>query len=141
MKIWHVGILTEDLEKTLKTYGVIPGADRDSWQIGEMTFAPEAMRVGAGGTLKFAMCSIGGIFCEFIEPITKTSYHYQELKSKGPGIHHIAYSCVDDMEEVLEALLAKGGRVVWEIQRKEHVCYVELPDEGTILEIIDIDPT
>ena len=139
MKIWHIGVLTENLEKTLEAYGAIPGVNRDEWRTGEMTFGPEAMRVGEGGTLKFAMCAIGGVTYEFLEPLTESSYQYQELKKKGPGIHHIAYSCKDDMEEVLASLLAQGGRVVWEIQRREHVCYVELPGEGAILEIINLE--
>jgi methylmalonyl-CoA/ethylmalonyl-CoA epimerase len=139
MNLWHIGVLTESLEKTINTYGAIPGTDSNEWHIREMTFTPEDMRVSAGGTLKTAMCMIGGVCLEFIEPLTETSYHYQELKKKGPGIHHVAYSCPDDMAEVLKALLEKGGRVVWEIQRKEHVCYVELPDEGSILEIIDVN--
>ena len=139
MKLWHIGVLTEDLEKAIGTFGAIPGTKRDAWRIGEMTFTPEDMRVSTGGTLKFAMCEIGGVSYELIEPLTESSYHFQELKKKGPGIHHIAYTCKEDMREALSALLEKGGRVVWEIQRKEHVCYVALPDEGMILELIDIE--
>ena len=139
MKLWHVGVLTENLEKAVRTFEVIPGINSDEWKACELAFTQEDMLVGVGGTLKTVMCMIGGLCYEFIEPLTDTSYHYHELEKKGPGIHHVAYSCPGNMAEVLGSLLAKGGRIVWEIQRKEHVCYVELPDDRIILEIIDID--
>jgi catechol 2,3-dioxygenase-like lactoylglutathione lyase family enzyme len=140
MNLWHIGILTDDIERNLNAFSAVPGADPDGWKAREMVFAPETMRVGEGGTLKIAMCVIGGVRFEFIEPVTETSYHYQELKKKGSGTHHVAYFCKDDIAEVLAGLLAKGGRVVWEMHRKEHVYYVEMPDEGMILEIIDAEP-
>jgi catechol 2,3-dioxygenase-like lactoylglutathione lyase family enzyme len=141
MEFWHIGILTPDIEKTLDTICAIPGVRRDTWTLGEVEFAPSEMRVGVGGRLKTAMGRVCGIVYELIQPMDKYSYHAQELKIKGPCIHHTAYVCEDNLDAAVASIKAAGGRTVWEAQHgSEHVYYLEPADGSSVWELINCCP-
>jgi len=141
VKFWHIGMLTEDIDKTLETFFAFPGTRREAWTRGEMEFAASEMLMGTGGRLKTAMGRLGGIAYELIQPLDEHSYHASALRERGPCIHHAAYICEEDQDEVVSSLLAAGGRMVWEARHgAEHVCYVEAAEGRTVWEIINRCP-
>ena len=139
---WHNGILTSDIEKTIKGFCAIPGVTRDLWTLGEVYFPPQEMVAGGGGRLKTAFARIGSIVYELLEPLDDTSYHAAALRKCGPGLHHAAYVCEDKLDEVIAAQLAAGGKIVWEVRRgdTEHAVYIESEDGSMIWEFIDVCP-
>jgi catechol 2,3-dioxygenase-like lactoylglutathione lyase family enzyme len=141
MKFWHTGILTPDIEKTLDALCAFPGVRRDAWTMMEIEFKPSEMLAGTGGRLKTAMGRVGGIVYELLEPLDDASYHAQAMKAHGPGFHHAAYICEEDMDASVASLTAAGARVVWEVRHgEEHVCYLEAADGGSVWEIINRCP-
>lgn len=141
MKFWHTGILTDDLEKTLKTLCAIPGVKREKFMEFEMEMLQSEMLVGTGGKLRIAAGRIGGIVHEVIQPLDDLSYQAKTLKARGPGFQHAAYVCEDNLDEVIASFIAAGGRIVWEAKHEgEHVVYVESGDGGTVWEFIDVCP-
>lgn len=141
MKHWHIGILTLDIDKTLDFFCSVPGANRESWTLGEVEFSSSEMIVGDGGKLRTAMGRLDGIVYELIQPMDNGSYHAQKLKARGPGLHHSAYICEENQDEIVAAVKATGGRVVWEVQHgNEHAYYLESSDGGTVWEIINCCP-
>ena len=141
MKFWHNGVLTSDIDKTIDFFCAIPGASRDKWTIMEIEFSQADMATGDGGKLRAAFGRVGGIVVELLQPLDDNSYHAKALKARGPGFHHNAYICEDNQDEVVNALLADGGRIVWEFKREnERAVYVESADGSAVLEIINVCP-
>jgi len=107
----------------------------------EAEFPQSEMVVGEGGRLYVAAGRVGGAVYEIIQPLDDKSYHAKVLKERGPGPHHYAYACEDNLEETVETLKAAGARVVWEVVHgDEHAYYLELPSDGTVLELINRIP-
>jgi len=141
MYFWHNGILTPDLEKTMEFLSTAAGTPDYKWNIKEAEFHQSKMVSGDGGKLRTAFGRIGGIVIELIQPLDDASYHAQTLKRRGPGFHHNAYVCEDNMDETLAGLYAIGGHPVWEFRDETtHACYVESADGLVILEIINHCP-
>ena len=138
---WHNGILTSDIEKTIECLCAIPGVTREQWTLMEIDFPPEKIITGTGGRLKAAFARIAGVVYELLEPLDDTSYHAITLRERGSGMHHSAYVCEDDLDEVITAQLAAGGRVVWEFRNgDEHAIYIETKDGGMVFELINRCP-
>lgn len=141
MELWHMGILTPDIDQTLDTICAVPGADRSAWTLGEIAFSPDEMVTGEGGRLKTAFGRMGGVAVELLEPLDERSYHAAALKKRGPGFHHAAYVCGNELDAVIDAALAAGARIVWEARHgDEHVCYMESADGGSVFEYINVCP-
>ena len=142
MEFWHNGILTADIDKTIDFMCAASGAARDKWIIMDAVEFPQSNMVcGDGGKLRVAAACVGGAVVELIQPLDDCSYHAKSLKARGPGFHHSAHICEDGMDELVAALVAAGGRIVWDFKNgDEHACYVEAPDGSAILEIINCCP-
>ena len=107
----------------------------------DIDFPQENMVCGAGGRLRAAFGRVGGAVVELLQPLDDNSYHAQALKTRGPGFHHNANICGDDLDEVLDKLIACGGSIVWEFaDGDEHACYVEADGGEMVLELINICP-
>jgi len=141
MYFWHSGVLTPDIDKTVDFFCAASGIARDRWSIRESEFPQSKMVSGNGGKLRVAFARIGGTAIELLQPLDDISYHAHALKARGPGFHHNAYVCEENMDETLAALYAAGGRPVWELRSgDEHACYVETADGGLVMEIINFCP-
>jgi len=117
------------------------GAPREKWEIMDRDFPQSKIVTGRGGKLRVASAFVGGVVVELIQPMDDLSYHAASLKERGPGFHHSAYVCEDNLDEVVAAMIATGGRMVWEFQNgDEHACYVEAADGHTVLEVINCCP-
>ena len=141
MKYWHIGLLTPDIDETINFLCAASGAPRDKWAIFEIEFPQSVMVTGDGGKLRAAFGRVGGIAIELLQPLDDSSYHAKTLKARGPGFHHVAYVCEDNMDEKVKELLSAGGRIVWEARLgNEHPCYIESAGETAVLEIINCCP-
>ena len=141
MKFWHNGVLTPDIDKTIEFLSTANGTSPDKWTILELEFLQANMVTGGGGKLRAAFGRVGDIAIELLQPLDDKSYHAHSLKTRGPGFHHNAYVCEDNMEEILADLIATGGKPVWEMRRgDEHACYVEAQGGNIILEILNHCP-
>ena len=138
MYIWHIGMLTDDIDETMGAFCALP---LEAWTVMEVEFPQEEMLVGGGGRLKIAFARLADSVYEVIQPLDAHSYHASELQRKGPGLHHIAYVCPDDMSAVTDAMLNNGGKVVWETRHgDENARYIETADGKMIYELINVCP-
>ena len=141
MQFWHSGVLTPDIDGTIDFLCASSGAPREKWTIMENEFPQSGMVYGNGGKLRIAFGRIGGAVIELLQPLDDISYHAQVLRTRGPGFHHNAYICENDQDEVLAALLAEGGKIVWEFRSGyERAFYIEAAGGNAVLEIINICP-
>ena len=141
MQFWHNGVLTPDIDETIGFFCAASGAPREKWTVMENEFPQSGMVHGNGGKLRIAMGRVGGVVIELLQPLDDISYHAHALNARGPGFHHNAYICENDQDEVLAALLAKGGQIVWEFRAgDERACYVEAAGGNAVLEIINLCP-
>ena len=60
---------------------------------------------------KVAMCEIGSVEWELVQPLDDRSIYADFLKSKGPGLHHIAFG-VDDFEQAGSSLRGLGKKML-----------------------------
>jgi len=141
MKFWHNGVLTSDIDKTIDFLCAASGQSRDKWTIMDLEFPDEHITVGKGGKLRAAFGRVGGVVVELLQPLDNDSYHALQLKNRGPGFHHNAYICEENMDATVNSLLNAGGRIVWEfLTNDERACYVEEKNGNAILEIINCCP-
>lgn len=66
--------------------------------------------------VRVAFVPVGDTRVELIEPTTDDSPVRKFLDKNGPGVHHLAYE-VEDVSKALEALKAKGVRLIDEKPR------------------------
>lgn len=98
-KINHLGVAVKSLEEAIPFY-------RDN--LGMVFQGTEEV---AEQKVRVAFLQIGESKIELLEPTADDSPIAKFLEKNGPGIHHIAYE-VDDIEEALAALEAKGARLI-----------------------------
>lgn len=96
-------------------------------------------------TLKIAFGPLGGVLLELLEPLDDFSPHAEFLKTRGEGMHHLAY-LVPDFDDQLAAVRAAdpaanllidgtgpGNPVRW--------CYVDGGGaHGTVIELLERTP-
>ena len=104
LKIDHIGVAVENLEKALQLYSGLLG-------------------LKSGGTeevaeqkVKVAFIPVGESEIELLESTSPDGPIARFIASRGPGIQHIAF-CVEDIENSLEELKAQGVRLIDEKPR------------------------
>lgn len=103
-KINHIGIAVTSLDESLPFY-------RDS-----LTMPFAGIEEVAEQKVRVAMLQVGESKIELLEPTSPDSPVAKFLDKNGPGIHHLAYE-VDDIEEAIAELKAKGCRMIDEVPR------------------------
>lgn len=78
---------------------------------------------------------------ELVEPIGSKGIIQKFIDERGPGIHHFSLE-VDDLEEEIELLKAKGAQLVSEkplqVNEKEKVAFVHpRSTKGVLIELLD----
>jgi methylmalonyl-CoA/ethylmalonyl-CoA epimerase len=98
-RINHVAVVVEDMEKALSFW-----RDALGMELHELRDVPaEASQV--------AFLPLNGAEVELVRPTTEESGIARYLAARGPGMHHICLE-VDDLEEMLAQLEAKGVRLI-----------------------------
>ena len=92
-KILQIGIVVKDLEKSVeiyeKIYGIGPWEkldNADPSSVRDMKVYGEKINY----TVKVALCNIGDVQIELLQPTDEISDYSRHLKEQGEGIHHIA---------------------------------------------------
>ena len=126
-RILQIAIVTDDLEKMVRTY-------QDVFGIGPWSFYQFP------GSNKLAICDTLNYQLELIEPIREDDPMGIWLKEHGPSIHHIAVNQTRGFEETRSWMEAAGGQVYKSItdpqgQKNAHInmraslgCNIEIYD-------------
>ncbi len=103
-KIDHIGIAVKNLDETLRFYEDVLGIKCTSQEVVEEQ------------KVKVAFLPLGDSELELLESTTEDGPIAKFIEKKGEGIQHIAFK-VDNIEEALEELKAKGVRLIDEKPR------------------------
>jgi methylmalonyl-CoA/ethylmalonyl-CoA epimerase len=103
--IHHLGVAVVDLDSAVASYQELFGAELEHREtVADQGVEAASLRVGAGRVELLA--SLG--------PDTPVG---KFLANRGPGMHHVAFE-VDDVEEELERLAARGAELIDEQPRR-----------------------
>jgi methylmalonyl-CoA epimerase len=98
-KVIEVGVAVKDLDKAIKLFTEVLGAE-----------AGETMTFDAYG-MKFAMCRLGDVDFELMAPTRPDGVIGKFLEAKGEGLHHIALN-TDDIEKQWKEFAEKGIQLI-----------------------------
>jgi methylmalonyl-CoA/ethylmalonyl-CoA epimerase len=108
-KVLQVAVVVPDCDAAVKKYADEYGIG--PWQI--MEFNPETVKdmiirdERVDYAMRLAVCDIGGVQWEIIEPKDDKSIYAEFLKKHGPGLHHVAFG-TDDYDETMRFAREKG---------------------------------
>jgi methylmalonyl-CoA/ethylmalonyl-CoA epimerase len=138
----QIGIIVKDVETTAGHYAEVFGIPKPAVvPIADDPFANTNYRgVTSGAKGKAAFFDLGPVQMELIEPVGAPSTWEEFLRTRGEGIHHIAFKTLD-MESAQKFLASKGMETVqhggWDGGQYAYVdCSKQL---GTILELLHFD--
>ena len=94
-KIHHVGVVTDDLERTSKLFTEKLGC------------VPNRIQEADTGWAKVLFIRLGDVEIEFTEPYDPENYYYKLLKKNGTCFSHLAFS-VDDTGKAGKHFVDKG---------------------------------
>jgi methylmalonyl-CoA/ethylmalonyl-CoA epimerase len=127
-KVRHLGVVVEDVEKSVALYKhLFDVDDRD------IRILPES---GTDVESRFAFIPLGGIDFELIQPISENFKNF--LGNPAEGINHIAF-VVEDIEKTVKLMQQKGVRLGHVTKDgimdmgKSRVAYFNPEDTGGIL--------
>lgn len=103
-RVEHLGIAVTDLDEALELY-------RDGFAL-----VLRHHEVIEDQGVEAITLEVGDTLVELLRPVRDDSPVARFLAERGPGIHHVAY-LVDDLEEALSTLRARGVRLVDERPR------------------------
>jgi methylmalonyl-CoA/ethylmalonyl-CoA epimerase len=105
MKIDHIAIAVENLDEAIELYERILGL--------AVTHRERVVDFD----VDTATFELAGAAIELVQGTSEESTIRKFVKARGPGIHHIAFA-VEDVEQALAALKAKGVRLIDETPRR-----------------------
>ena len=140
--VMQIGIIVKDAAKTARHYAEVFGIPVPAVvEIANDSFANTIYRgKPSGATGKAAFFDLGPVQMELIEPIGGPSTWEEFLRTKGEGIHHIAFK-VQEMPAAVAFLKSKGMECVqdggWD---GGQYAYIDSSAQlGTILELLHFD--
>ena len=141
-EVLQVGLVVHDLEKTMQQYADIMGIgpwdiymlDGNSLKDIEIYGKPQKL------TMNVALCNIGNVQVELIEPGEHGGIYTEHLEQHGEGLHHIACA-VDDFDETISRLAEAGIGILMRGVTSDGMGFAYMDSAkaiGTIIEIYDI---
>jgi methylmalonyl-CoA epimerase len=100
-KINHIGVIVRDIDEALKVFSEIFGFKKAET-------LPEA---APQEEFRSVFLVAGEVTIELIEPLNPNGSLANFLQKRGEGLHHISIE-VDDIDQELELLRAKGVRLI-----------------------------
>ncbi|QSS99486.1 VOC family protein [Pontibacillus sp. ALD_SL1] len=128
----HIGVAVRNIEESIHFYENVLGA----------TMIDRYRSEAIGVESEIAIMDVNGFRTELLMPTNNTTSPIARfIKQKGKGVHHVAYQ-VDDLDEAMKELEAKGIRILeGSLRTNKHgrrLIYVNPADtEGTIVEYCD----
>ena len=108
--IIQIGIVVRDAVKIAKRYseifGVSPWIFIDGTPRDFILHGKTLRNMDCG--LRLAIANLGKMQMELIQPLYGPSTHMSFLKEQGEGIHHISFGTVEDHDQIVSSLNAKG---------------------------------
>ena len=101
LRIDHIAVLVDDLEKTLSFW-----RDALGMELSHVEDVPAEKSL-------VAFLPLGGSEVELVKPTTDDSGLARYLEKRGPGMHHICLE-VDDLQGMLARLKAAGVQLIHE---------------------------
>ncbi len=107
--VLQVAVVVENLDESMKNYWEIYGIG--PWKI--YTFNKSTVKEMivrdkyVNYEMKLALCDIGNVQWELIEPLDDKSIYYEFLKKHGHGLHHVAFA-VDNYEKTINHFKQKN---------------------------------
>lgn len=105
LRIDHIAVVTDDLEKTLSFW-----QDALGMELHHIQDVPAEMA-------QIAFLPTGGSEIELVRPTTDDSGLAKYLEKRGPGMHHVCLE-VDDIAGMLALLKEKGVQLINEEPRR-----------------------
>jgi len=94
----HIEITVNDAEEAYRFLKKAFGAQKVQEEFAGFLDGPNARVVHVG---------LGDVVFQFVQPIAEEGSWYEQLKTKGPGVHNLTF-VVESMEEALKALESEG---------------------------------
>jgi len=137
----HVSIVVKDLDVMIKKYTDDYGVE--PWTV--MDLNPEIVKSQTihekpvEYSYRAALCNIGNVKLELIQPQDDKSLYAKFLKEHGEGVHHCAF-IVDDYEKFGEKMKDKGFEVLMggNINGLKFAYYPTHEELGVVIETYDI---
>ena len=107
--LYHISAVVKDVDKTIEFLSSIWGLG--PWHISEPTAHEGKMMAGPPFRIKLAWANLGPTRLELVQPLEGNAVWSQFLKTKGEGLHHIAFS-VSNWEEVVSKIQQHEGVMV-----------------------------
>ena len=125
MKLHHIGIVVEDIEKSRKRYEKIFGI-----KVGIKPYEDKNMKV------KILFFDLGDVKIELIEPVGESGVS-RFLEKKGEVLHHLAYE-VRDINKTVKNLKEKGANIIEPVDAYEgRVAFIHPKDVGILIEFVE----
>ena len=125
MKLHHIGIVVEDIEKSRKRYEKIFGI-----KVGIKPYEDKNMKV------KILFFDLGDMKIELIEPVGESGVS-RFLEKKGEVLHHLAYE-VRDINKTVKNLKEKGANIIEPVDAYEgRVAFIHPKDVGILIEFVE----
>lgn len=112
-KVIQIAFVVRDLDAAVRTYSEVYGIG--PWKISEINSKTVKDLYKHDNRTDFsyrvAMCDIGDLEWELVQPLDDGSIYSDFLKDKGPGLHHVAFA-TDDYDKAGDAMRAGGKQVL-----------------------------
>lgn len=129
----HLGVVVEDLDKAKEFLSRVCGIG--PWETMEYAPTKDELFIGEPFRLGLAVAELVPLVLELIQPLEGKSIWSEFLKSKGEGLHHIAFTVPnwDEMVQKMEearSRMAAGGTI-----NGKRWCYFETSPGGLVVEL------
>ena len=138
-KITQIALVVRNIDKKVKVFNDVYGMG--PWDIYYM--GPENVKdltvhgKKTKSRYKVALYKFGDIVMELVEPLDKNNIHYEFLKEKGEGLHHICYK-VKNYKKVIDFFKKRGMNITqdgWEFGESYYAYFDSEEELGHIAEI------
>lgn len=123
-KFHHMGVVVWDLDKAIKHYQSLDIATfQPEFMLDSSTYTDYKVYGKTPNTIdktRLRFVQIGSFQLELIQPFEGEPAGKEFLKSKGEGVHHIAFT-VDDLERETAKLVEKGIPVITRVKLQNGV--------------------
>jgi len=96
----HIELTVPDIEETCRLLNVVFGSERVEKRFADFLDS-EFMHI--------VHVNLGNVVLQYCQPIAEMGSWYEQLKSKGPGIHNITF-IVEDMDDTMASIEQAGAR-------------------------------
>ncbi len=140
--IIQIGFVVHDAVKMAKRYSEILGVGPWSFIDGkarDFILQGKTLRNMDCG-LRIAIADLGRMQLELIQPLYGPSTHMSFLKEQGEGIHHVSFGAVEDHNQIVSSLTARGIDIEMQGLAGDVATFTYLATQktlGTIFEVVN----